>query len=98
MFKIEELSGSLIKSGQFRQAIPMFNRELKSAVDAGCITLSEMFHLNAEFFELLLIPNVAKAEDLGEKMIKLALRIPSYVKIVTKDEFDKNVKESREAK
>lgn len=98
MFKIEELSGSLIRSGKFKEAIPSFNRELQFAVNRGCITLDELFEINTEFCQLLLVPNVVEAEDLGDKMIKLALRIPDFVPAVPLVDFDNNVKESREAK
>lgn len=97
MFKIEELSGSLIRSGKFKEAIPTFNRELQFAMNRGCITLGELFDINTEFCELLLVPSVTEAEDLGNKMIKLALRIPDFVPIVPAVEFDANVKASREA-
>lgn len=97
MFKIEELSGSLIRSGRFREAIPAFNRELQFAMNRGCITLGELFDLNTSFCQILLNPsNVDYVSELSDKMIRLAMRIPDFMPVVTSD-YEENVKASREA-
>jgi hypothetical protein len=98
MFKIEELSGSLIRSGRFVDAIPAFNRELQFAINRGCITLGELFSLNTMFCNILLNPSdYDEVAELSDKMIKLALRIPDFVPVVCSD-YEENVKASREVK
>lgn len=96
-FKIEELSGSLIKSGKFNEAIVPFFKEIDHAQAWGVITHNEMLTLQEDFCWLLLHPDVKKAENLGTRMLNLAIRIPGKVEVV-KEEFDKNVQESRETK
>lgn len=97
MFKIEELSGSLIRSGRFKEAIPIFFMELKAAMSHAVITDIEMFSLSQAFASILLNPsNHELVEDLSSKMIKLALRIPNMVPTVSVD-YETNVKASREA-
>lgn len=97
MFKIEELSGNLIKSGRFKEAIPKFRYELCRALDHGVIKNIELFDLIEDFNELLLVPDASKAADIGNRMLQLALRTPDIIEL-TKTEFGKNVKESREAR
>lgn len=95
MFKIEELSGSLIRSGRFKDAIPKFFEELRLALTRGVITEGEMFALSSDFAEILLNPsNIDNVSFVSERMLKLALRIPDYVPNVTTD-YEKNVKASR---
>ncbi len=100
MFKVmEELSGSLIKSGKFRQAIPQFTTELRMALKNGVISEQEIFGskgLLNRFSAILLNPsNFDEVQALGNSMLHLALRIPNAVPVVTKDVFDRNVKDSR---
>lgn len=98
MFKIEELSGSLIRSGRFADAIWPFSNELQAALHHGVISIDEMFTLNRHFNRILLNPSkTEEVVDLSNRMIKLALRIPDYVPVAKQKEFDKNVKASREA-
>jgi hypothetical protein len=97
MFKLEELSGSLIRSGRFKDAIPIFYFEVKMALSRGVISELEMFSLSQDFATVLLNPaDVDTVSELGEKMIKLALRIPGLVPVVSED-YEANVKASREA-
>jgi hypothetical protein len=90
-FKIEELSGSLIKSGKFAEAIVPFFRELDEAHGNGVITHNEFLALQQDFCWLLLKPDVQKAQSLGTRMMYLAIRIPGKVpneniKLVDTDE------------
>lgn len=83
MFKIEELSGSLIRSGKFKEAIPQFNSEMVAAMEAGCLGITEFFFVNEQFQNILLNPsNMDDVEALSTSMIRLALRIPNYVKVI----------------
>lgn len=96
MFKIEELSGHLIRSGRFKEAIPTFNRELQFAINRGVIGLGEVFELNTTFCSILLNPSdVDDVSELANRMIRLALRIPDFVPVVSHD-YEENVKASRE--
>jgi hypothetical protein len=94
-FKLDELSGSLIKSGNFSQAICPFFAELDEAMLYGVISRDETRTLQEDFAWLLLNPDAKKADYLGSKMLNLALRIPGKMKPVSSDEFDKNVENSR---
>jgi hypothetical protein len=96
MFKIEELSGSLIKSGRFKDAITAFVVELAAADNAGLVTAVEHMNLQKEFCNLLLVPDAKAAASLGDKMLALRLRVISRLSL-PKEEFDENVKKSREA-
>lgn len=99
MFKIEELSGSLIRSGRFKEAISVFQNEIRLALNAGVITEAEMFNLQFRFCSILLNPSdMFAVNTLSDSMLKLAMRIPGYLPKVTPEEFEKNVKASREAK
>lgn len=91
MFKIEELSGSLIKSGRFRDAIIPFISELDKAHAQGVITSGESKMLHRAFCELLLIPDASSATILGDKMLALSLRMPP----IEVAEFHRNVEDSR---
>jgi hypothetical protein len=91
MFKIEELSGSLIKSGRFDDAIRVFFNELDKAHENGVISRDEMIRLQREFSYLLLRPDAAQAKKLGDAMLALSLRMPPVAEAV----FEKNVKDSR---
>jgi hypothetical protein len=99
MFKIEELSGSLIRSGRFKDAIPAFHAEIRLALKHGVITEAEMFNLLQGFAAILLCPSdMFGVEVLSESMQRLALRIPDYVPQVSQEQFDANVKASREVR
>jgi hypothetical protein len=96
MFKIEELSGHLIRSGRFRDAIWPFSNEVQAALHHGVITLEELFALQRAFSFILLNPsNPDEVVQLSNRMLKLALRIPGYVPSVGSEEFEKNLKASR---
>lgn len=98
MFKLDELSGHLIKSGRFKEAIPKFYAELEEARINGVISLKEMTSLSKDFAEILLNPSsYSDVEILGNKLIALVVRIPGKLKKVSEEEFDANVKASREA-
>jgi hypothetical protein len=98
MFKIEELSGSLIKSGNFKDAIDPFYAELDEAFIAGCITYNEWLGLSKAFAWILLNPsNYEDVKAVGDKMIALAVRLEKLPAVST-EEFNANVKKSREAK
>lgn len=87
MFKIKELSGQLIRSGKFADAIEPFNQELKLALDNGVITIDELFTLNERFGKILLNPSDFKeVNGLGNAMIQVALRIKGLVEEVDKEE------------
>ena len=92
-FKIEELSGSLIKSGRFKEAINPFVSELDKAHEKGVITRAEMILLQKAFCHLLLVPVVADARALGDKMLALQLRMPS----ISESEFLGNLRESKKS-
>lgn len=86
MFKIKELSGQLIRSGRFGDAIEPFNQELKRALDNGVITIEELFTLNERFAKILLNPSDFKeVNSLGNAMIQVALRIKGLVEPVDKE-------------
>lgn len=98
MFKINELSGHLIKSGRFKEAIPKFYDELKECVANGVISFRETTQLSEAFAHILLNPSdILEVNSLGDKMITLVLRIPGKIPTVTEEEFEANVKASREA-
>ena len=84
LFKIEELSGSLIKSGRFQDAIEVFNKELMEAMYEGVISTSELLGpggIISRFNHILLNPsNLDAVNKLGDDMIYIAIRIPNYVK------------------
>ena len=84
MFKIEELAGTLIKSGRFVDAINIFGQEVNLAYDYGVITKEELFGPNgiiARFNRILLNPaDVEEVKKLGDDMIFIAIRIPGYVR------------------
>ncbi len=83
MFKIEELSGSLIKSGRLKDAIEKFGYELQLSLSKGVLTENEVFGTDgiiARFNRILLNPNnVEEVMKLGDDMIFIAIRIPHYV-------------------
>lgn len=96
MFKIEELSGSLIRSGKFSEAIPKFWSEIQLALQHGIITQAELLECGEYFSRILLNPSdVDEVNALAGHMIKLAFRIPDYVPSVPTEEFKDNVKASR---
>jgi hypothetical protein len=84
MFKIDELAGTLVKSGRFKDAIPVLGKELQMAIEHRVITNQEYFGprgIMARFCEMLLNPNSADAaQKLGDDLICIAIRIPNYVK------------------
>lgn len=97
MFRLDELSGHLIKSGRFKDAIDKFYFELDTAKTLGVITYDEFYFLSRQFAFILLNPSDYKeVEALGNKMLNLAIRIPGKLPIVSEEEFKKNVKQSRE--
>lgn len=99
MFKLEELSGSLIRSGRFKEAIPVLLNELFRALKHGVISEDEMRNILTRFGCILLNPSdMVDVRNLSESMLRLVLRIPGYVPTVSYEEFDKNVKASRETK
>lgn len=93
MFKIEELSGSLIKSGRFKESIGPFILELDVALEKGVITRLEMIVLQREFCHLLLVPDAIEAKKLGDKMLALSLRMPP----LPDSEFHENVRKCRKS-
>lgn len=98
MFRLEELSGSLIKQGRFAEAIDRFYCEINIARQHGVITLTEFVDLSRAFAKVLLNPSCFdEVQTLGNQMLQLAIRIPNYVPTISEKEFKKNVKESREA-
>jgi hypothetical protein len=87
MFKIKELSGQLIKSGRFVDAIKPFNQELRLALDNGVITIDELFDLNTRFAEVMFNPsNFKEVNLLGNQMVQVALRVKGLVEEVKKEE------------
>lgn len=93
---MQELSGHLIKSGKFYQAIEIFFEELELAVHNGVITYDERKALTVEFSLALLNPSrFREIQDLGNKMLLLALRTPEYVKDFNQKDFNQNVKDSK---
>jgi hypothetical protein len=82
IFKIDtvELSGSLIKSGRFQEAIPLLFQELDEAHGNGVITHDELMSIQLDFCRLLLKPDAKNADWLGTKMLHLAVRIPGKIK------------------
>ena len=87
MFKIKELSGQLIRSGRFADAIEPFNQELRMALDGGVISIDELFDLNTRFAKVLLNPSTFReVNQLGNQMIQVALRIKGLVEEVKKEE------------
>jgi hypothetical protein len=83
-FKIDtvDLSGSLIKSGKFNEAIGLFFKELDEAHANGVLSHDEIMKLQMDFCELLLKHDAKKADWLGNRMLHLAIRIPGKVKLV----------------
>lgn len=97
MFKLNELSGSLIKQGRFKESIDVFYNELELAVDNHVITWKELSDLSRDFSKILLNPSdYSFVQRLGTQMVNLAIRIPGYVPKATPEEFEANVKASRE--
>lgn len=101
MFKIEELAGSLIKQGRFREAIPKVMNELCIALYKGVITEDELFNpisgMPAVLAQVCLNPtNLKQVNAFGDKLLSLAIRC-GLVEVTTAEEFNKNVKDSREA-
>jgi hypothetical protein len=94
-FKVEELAGSLIKSGRFKEAIPRFTALLGAALDQGVVTENEYYEVLREFMHILLNPSdFNQVQEYGNKILSLNLRLhrpTSTEKLV----FDKNLKESR---
>jgi hypothetical protein len=86
MFKIDELAGSLVKQGRFKDALPVIGEELRRAIAHQVITNMEYFGPNGIMVRLgniLLNPADAEAvEKLGNDLIYIAIRIPDYVKKV----------------
>jgi len=84
MFQIEELAGSLIKSGRFQDAIEVFGKELLLAMGFGVITKEEVFGTDgiiARFNRIILNPcNLDEVNKLGDDLIFIAIRIPDYVR------------------
>jgi hypothetical protein len=102
MFKINELAGSLIKSGRFKDAVPIVINELAIAMRHGVITQEELLNpiggLLARFMHICLDPSdYDSVQKLGNAFIMLALRIPGMVETCSQEEYELNVKESREA-
>lgn len=100
MFKIEELSGSLIKQGRFKEAIPKVINELHVALNKGAIGEEELFNpiigLPAVLAQICLNPSDMKQVNaFGDKMLNLAIRC-GLLEIAKSDEYEKNVRESRE--
>lgn len=102
MFKIHELAGSLIKSGRFKDAVPVVINELAIAMRNGVITQEELLNpitgLLSRFMHICLDPSdFEKVQKLGNAFILLALRTPGMVEVCSQEEYEQNVKESREA-
>ena len=90
---LEFKSGQLIKMGKFREAIPMFYDEIHMAMEAGVTNPNEYLGLAEEFSRILLNPsNFDEVQMLGDKMLKLMMRIPGYLPTVSKEEFYNNIK------
>ena len=101
MFKIEELSGSLIKQGRFKEAIPKVMNEIAIALNKGFLTEDELLNpvsgIPATLARVCLNPSDIKTVNLlGDKMLRLAIRC-NLLEVVKTEEYDKNVQESREA-
>lgn len=92
---MNEVAGQLIKSGRFRQAIPLVLYEMKLADDFGLLTNMEKYGENGlleRLFKLMLNPDYNDAQALGESFMQLAMRIPTYLPQINKDTFLDNVK------
>lgn len=83
IFKLDELAGSLVKSGRFLEAIPEFLKELNLAMEHGVLTESEIYGQQgviARFCYVCLNPsNYDEVHKLGSDLILIAMRIPDYV-------------------
>lgn len=83
MFKIDELGGSLIKSGRWIDAIPKVAQELELAIRHRVISSQEYFGKNGvmeRLCKMFLNPNdTDAAAKLGDDLIYIAIRIPDYV-------------------
>jgi hypothetical protein len=99
MFKLEELSGTLIKSGRFKEAVPVFSHEIRQALAYGILTEKELFEVIIPEWSIILLnpSNFDQVQKFGNMMLQLALRIPNKLPRVSHEEFDNNVKKSREA-
>ena len=100
-FKIEELSGSLIKQGRFDAAIPKVINELHIALNKGVISEDELFNpvygMPAVLARICLNPsNMDVVNKFGDKMLSIAIRC-GLLEVARTEEYDKNVQESREA-
>lgn len=85
-------SGQLLQMGKFKEAIPLFMHELDLAEKAGFLLRKELFYLISELSEILMYPDYDRVQILGNKMIQLAMRIPNYLKPVSKEEYYNNIK------
>lgn len=94
MFRLDEISGSLIKQGRFKEAITKFYYEIDLAINSNAISYKEMMALCESFSHLLLSPSVDAAKELGDKMIMLAIRLPNYVPRVGNEFYD-NIEKSK---
>ena len=83
MFKIEELAGSLIKQGRFKDALPVVGHELSLAIAHSVISRREYFGpdgIMVRLGNILLNPGDTEAvQKLGDDLIYIAIRIPDYV-------------------
>lgn len=92
---MKELSGHLIKSGKFFHSIDVFIEELDLAHQKGVITLEEQKSLMKEFCLFLLNPSrFEEIQDLGDRMLQLAIRMPDYIDSYQKT-FYKNIEEAK---
>lgn len=94
---VKETAGQLIKSGRFKEAIPMVMLDVMAALHHGVATKDELLGdalgLVAQFQHILLDPSdFEKVQKLGDKFLQLEMRIPGYLRPLSKEEFYKNVK------
>lgn len=95
MFKVKEVAGQLIKSGRFKEAIPLVAKELDEAIAHSLVPTSTIIGLLEDWSYILLDPSdFDEVQTLGNKFIQLAVRIPGYVEQVNREEYEKNKKAS----
>lgn len=96
MNNTDQTAGQLIKSGKFREAMPLVAKEIKLALRNGVAREEELFAENSgllnDFFLVLLNPNDFDfVQQLGNRFINLEMRIPNYLTKVSESEYKKNV-------
>lgn len=88
-----QTAGQLIKSGKFKEAVPLVAKEIKLALRNAVITEGEMESLFVAFSSILLDPSdYENVQVIGDKFLAIELRIPNYLRPVSKEEFYNNIK------